>query len=135
MTIRDVIKTELRELARWDMGIPASTSIPVLSPAVRLDRFPHHDGLPRCRVCGCSDDDCTACVEASGEPCHWAEADLCSRCAGARHDDEDIVAESEIPDYDDSWCDTCHNTGVDDCLCGGDLCVCKHGGEVPCPDC
>jgi hypothetical protein len=39
------------------------------------------DGVRRCRVCGCTDDDCTQCVEANGEPCHWVEADLCSRCA------------------------------------------------------
>lgn len=34
-----------------------------------------------CRVCGCTDDDCTECVEATGEPCTWAAVDLCSRCA------------------------------------------------------
>ncbi|MEN6425199.1 MAG: ParB N-terminal domain-containing protein, partial [Phycisphaerales bacterium] len=34
-----------------------------------------------CRVCGCTDDDCSQCVEATGEPCTWVEADLCSRCA------------------------------------------------------
>jgi len=33
-----------------------------------------------CRICGCTDDDCRQCIEASGEPCHWVEADLCSRC-------------------------------------------------------
>ena len=35
----------------------------------------------RCRVCGCNDNLCVDCVEASGEPCHWVEPDLCSRCA------------------------------------------------------
>lgn len=34
-----------------------------------------------CRVCGCTDEDCTECVEATGQPCHWVEDDLCSRCA------------------------------------------------------
>lgn len=34
-----------------------------------------------CRVCGCTQDDCSQCVEAPGEPCHWVEDDLCSRCA------------------------------------------------------
>jgi hypothetical protein len=34
--------------------------------------------LPHCRVCGCSDDDgCDGC-------CAWAEADLCTVCAGAQ---------------------------------------------------
>lgn len=32
-----------------------------------------------CRICGCSDMD--ACVdEETGEPCHWVEDDLCSKC-------------------------------------------------------
>jgi hypothetical protein len=34
-----------------------------------------------CRVCGCTDEDCTRCVEKTGEPCWWFEPDLCSACA------------------------------------------------------
>ncbi len=33
-----------------------------------------------CRSCGCTDDDCTECVERTGQPCHWVEDDLCSAC-------------------------------------------------------
>ncbi len=36
-----------------------------------------------CRQCGCTDDDCSQCIEAQGFPCTWVEADLCSRCAAA----------------------------------------------------
>lgn len=36
--------------------------------------------LPTCRVCGCTDDNCSQCVERTGEPCHWVEPDLCSAC-------------------------------------------------------
>ena len=36
----------------------------------------------RCRVCGCTDDDCRQCVEKTGHPCRWVEEDLCSACAG-----------------------------------------------------
>ena len=36
---------------------------------------------PSCRVCGCTDDDCSGCVERTGEPCYWVEPDLCSACA------------------------------------------------------
>lgn len=35
---------------------------------------------PKCRVCGCTDDNCRGCVERTGEPCHWVEPDLCSAC-------------------------------------------------------
>jgi len=34
-----------------------------------------------CRVCGCTDDDCSQCIQATGEACHWVGEDLCSRCA------------------------------------------------------
>jgi hypothetical protein len=35
-----------------------------------------------CRVCGCMDDDCSQCIEKTGQPCHWVEEDLCSACVG-----------------------------------------------------
>jgi len=34
----------------------------------------------KCRVCGCTDDDCRRCIERTGVPCHWVEDDLCSAC-------------------------------------------------------
>lgn len=34
----------------------------------------------RCRVCGCTDDNCDTCVAKTGEPCRWIAADLCSAC-------------------------------------------------------
>lgn len=33
-----------------------------------------------CRVCGCTDDDCSQCIARTGEPCSWVAADLCSAC-------------------------------------------------------
>ena len=33
-----------------------------------------------CRACGCTDSDCRRCIERTGVPCHWVEADLCSAC-------------------------------------------------------
>jgi hypothetical protein len=34
----------------------------------------------RCRVCGCTDDDCSQCIAKTGKACHWVEEDLCSAC-------------------------------------------------------
>ena len=34
----------------------------------------------KCRICGCTDDNCSQCVQAQGYPCNWLEPDLCSRC-------------------------------------------------------
>jgi ParB/RepB/Spo0J family partition protein len=50
----------------------------------RKGRGPALPGV--CRVCGCTDEDCAQCVEATGRPCTWVEPDLCSRCAEAKPD-------------------------------------------------
>lgn len=36
-----------------------------------------------CRVCKCTDADCSKCIERSGVPCSWVEPDLCSACQAA----------------------------------------------------
>ena len=36
--------------------------------------------IRRCRVCGCTDNDCTKCIERTGDPCWWVEEDFCSAC-------------------------------------------------------
>jgi len=36
--------------------------------------------IPRCRVCGCTEDNCIQCIEKTGYPCYWVEKDLCSAC-------------------------------------------------------
>lgn len=36
--------------------------------------------LRQCRVCGCTDEDCTGCIERQGAPCWWVASDLCSAC-------------------------------------------------------
>lgn len=44
-------------------------------PLVDNYRLPTHV----CRVCGC--DQGNACVDDFGDPCYWADLDLCSACA------------------------------------------------------
>ena len=36
-----------------------------------------------CRVCGCTDADCSNCIAISGVPCSWADEThtICTRCA------------------------------------------------------
>jgi PRTRC genetic system protein E len=34
----------------------------------------------KCRVCGCTQDNCKQCIEKTGQPCSWVEYDLCSAC-------------------------------------------------------
>jgi len=38
-------------------------------------------------------------------------------------------------DFAPGYCAECNNTGMVDCHCGGDLCVCDNNGEEPCPMC
>ncbi len=33
-----------------------------------------------CRKCGCTDSDCSGCIERTGSPCYWVEPGLCSAC-------------------------------------------------------
>lgn len=40
-------------------------------------------GERRCRGCGCTDTDCSQCIERTGLACSWVEADLCSACVSA----------------------------------------------------
>lgn len=40
--------------------------------------------LASCRVCGCTELDCSACVARTGTPCWWVEVDLCSACERER---------------------------------------------------
>ncbi|HLX92057.1 MAG TPA: dATP/dGTP pyrophosphohydrolase domain-containing protein [Puia sp.] len=36
--------------------------------------------IRRCYSCGCTDDDCSQCIEKTGEPCRWISETLCSAC-------------------------------------------------------
>lgn len=38
--------------------------------------------IQTCRICGCTDDDCSQCIEKTGDACYWIEDDLCSACTG-----------------------------------------------------
>jgi hypothetical protein len=39
-----------------------------------------------CRVCGCTDEDCSVCIQRTGFACSWVEYDLCSACLTAAED-------------------------------------------------
>lgn len=35
----------------------------------------------QCAVCGCTEEDCSQCVEKTGQPCWWLQPGLCSACS------------------------------------------------------
>jgi len=57
-----------------------------------------------CKKCGCTDNDCTHCIERTGEPCFWVDSNnnLCSACfEGEPIDDEfdfQSCANCDLPD-------------------------------------
>ena len=40
--------------------------------------------IKKCFVCGCTDNDCTQCIERTGSTCYWVTEDLCSACANMK---------------------------------------------------
>ncbi len=36
--------------------------------------------MSACRICACTDEDCSWCIVLTNEPCSWVESDLCSAC-------------------------------------------------------
>lgn len=72
-------------------GLEPVTDYPDLSPT-DIQKIGHYleAGTPTlkfrligeaCKVCGCTDNDCSQCIEATGVPCYWVAPGLCSRCA------------------------------------------------------
>lgn len=47
--------------------------------------------MRECRVCGCTEEDCTGCVVKTGQPCFWVEDDLCSACWISANNDRSLA--------------------------------------------
>lgn len=69
--------------------LPAPSMTAWTAPSLEISEF------PKCRVCGCTDDDCRQCIDRTGAPCSWVpeqgneEGPICSACAEAPDDDLD----------------------------------------------
>lgn len=72
-----------------------------------------------CKICGCTDNDCTQCIEKTGNPCYWVDDShtLCSAC-----DD------TEMPDEEDFQ--SCNNCDLPD-ACADFGCAIKAGLTSP----
>lgn len=53
-------------------------------------------GAGRCRICGCTDDDCSGCIERTGVACSWVEADLCSACVRVAYPPDTVLDTSTV---------------------------------------
>ena len=54
-----------------------------MAVADRLERKALKPEPGTCLKCGCTDNDCSGCVERTGQSCYWADPEktLCSACA------------------------------------------------------
>jgi len=43
-----------------------------------------NDNIRSCHQCGCTDEDCSHCIEKTGAPCYWVADNLCSACANTK---------------------------------------------------
>lgn len=95
--LRDTLKREaLREvmdaLPEFSAAEIVKGNAPILRKQRRAQRQMNYPELAdvvfrmaddrRCRICGCSELNCSGCVMIMGEPCCWANAShtLCSAC-------------------------------------------------------
>lgn len=51
-----------------------------LAPRLQPVRWSADQAERACRRCGCTENDCSTCINRTGMPCHWVERDLCSAC-------------------------------------------------------
>lgn len=56
-------------------------------------------GAGRCRVCGCTDLDCSGCIERTGVACYWVEPDLCSACSASAYPKRITDAADDVVSY------------------------------------
>ncbi len=62
----------IKHTQRWvKFGVPPEVRINLGGPGV-------------CHICGCTEENCSHCIERTGEPCSWANEDrtLCTACVG-----------------------------------------------------
>lgn len=52
-----------------------------------------------CRVCGCTEEDCSECIKRTGEPCSRVEPDLCSACYPIVNFNFDETSREELEAY------------------------------------
>jgi hypothetical protein len=50
-------------------------------------------GAGKCRICGCTDNDCSGCIARTGIACSWVEQDLCSACVGVAYPPDEVATE------------------------------------------
>lgn len=82
---RNCMEREFKNLSSEPWHYIAHSPSPAMKAVKALHgklvaRLKQETPVHSCRVCGCTEEDCSICIERTGQPCHWVEADLCSAC-------------------------------------------------------
>lgn len=67
----------------WGTGLITTTAVTIEIPDEYMSPRHAEVGTERsCRICGCTDLDCSGCIERTGRPCAWVPGrrDLCTAC-------------------------------------------------------
>ena len=74
---RDEVKKQIKAEAKGAKATKPKAAAEVRAPAPGPELF-----TGRCRVCRCTEADCSACVDRTGQPCSWTsdKRNLCSAC-------------------------------------------------------
>lgn len=67
-----ILAADLAKIPGTEVTLNGARVAAIADPAGELGRV--------CKICGCTEDNCGACVESTGQPCYWIEPDLCSAC-------------------------------------------------------
>lgn len=74
-TVRDPTKEE------WARAFTAMSDPYPWDDVSRIVVDPRCESEPmQCRFCGCTEADCSQCIERTGNPCSWVASELCSAC-------------------------------------------------------
>lgn len=86
--------------------------------------------IRKCRICGCTDNDCSQCIEKTGKPCHWVEEDLCSAC---EEESDNLFNDNSDDDDSECWLCNCGHFVEDGFHCP--YCGAEPPWGCPCSEC
>ena len=61
-----------------------------INTLIQGDFFSKRMEAQTCISCGCTDWNCSQCIDKTGEPCYWVEQDLCSACAATTKETKNL---------------------------------------------
>lgn len=83
------LELPVRSSLALQLGIVTPITCPDCKGAGKVQK-----SIRKCMVCGCTDEDCSGCIERTGQPCYWVSENLCSACC-----DSEMPPDGELGDF------------------------------------